>query len=70
MNPPSISVAVAGAQINAEAQRQIELIAAIFSPSAADFSCAGVSQRGTQWQSGLAAYRGNGLGHARNALRV
>ncbi len=27
-------------------------------------------QSGAQWRAGLAAYRGNGLGHARNALRV
>ena len=56
--------------LGAEAQRQRELIEAVFSPQPADLACAGVSQRGAQWQAGLAAYRGNGLGHARNALRV
>ena len=53
-----------------EARRQAELIAAIFSPQAPDAACAGMRQEGTRWQTGLAAYRGNGLAHARNALRV
>ena len=70
MKPASMLGLEADAHIIAEAQRQIELIEAIFSPIVADLSCAGISQHGTQWQSGLAAYRGNGLGHARNALRV
>ena len=54
----------------AEAQRQRELIDAIFAPQPTEYACAGVNQRGAQWQAGLAAYRGNGSGHARNALRV
>lgn len=52
-----------------EAQRQRELIAAIFAPEPTDLPCSGVRQTGSRWQAGLAAYRGNGLGHARNALR-
>lgn len=52
-----------------EALRQHELIAAIFSPAPTDLPCSGVRQTGSRWQAGLAAYRGNGLGHARNALR-
>lgn len=54
---------------SAEALRQRELIAAIFSSKPADLACPGVLQTGTRWRAGLAAYRGNGLGHARNALR-
>ena len=53
-----------------EAQRQRELIDAIFSPRAADDSCAGAQQNGARWRAGLAAYRGNGRAHACNALRV
>lgn len=56
--------------LSAEALRQRELIAAIFSPQAPASACFGVLQSGARWRSGLAAYRGNGLGHARNALRV
>jgi hypothetical protein len=53
-----------------EAQRQRELIDAIFSPQAPDASCAGARQSGTRWRTGLAAYRGNGRTHACNALHV
>lgn len=53
-----------------EAQRQRELIDAIFSPRAPDAACADARQSGARWQAGLAAYRGNGREHARNALRV
>lgn len=53
-----------------EAQRQRELIDAIFSPRAPDASCAGARQSGARWQAGLAAYRGNGRAHACNALHV
>ncbi|MBI3433184.1 MAG: putative DNA-binding domain-containing protein [Hydrogenophilales bacterium] len=53
-----------------EAQRQRELIDAIFSLRAADAPCAGAQQNGARWRMGLAAYRGNGRAHARNALRV
>ncbi|HEY9145306.1 MAG TPA: DNA-binding domain-containing protein, partial [Thiobacillus sp.] len=53
-----------------EAQRQRELIEAIFSPRAADAACAGAQQNGARWRMGLAAYRGNGRAHACNALHV
>ncbi|MGE5320398.1 MAG: putative DNA-binding domain-containing protein [Hyphomicrobiaceae bacterium] len=53
-----------------EAQRQRELIEAIFAPRPPDASCAGVRQSGSRWRAGLAAYRGNGRAHACNALRV
>ena len=53
-----------------EARRQRELVEAVFSPQASGIACAGVRQSGARWQAGLAAYRGNGLAHARNALRV
>ncbi len=53
-----------------EAQRQRELIAAIFSPLAAETACADVRQNGARWRAGLAAYRGNGRTHACSALRV
>ncbi len=53
-----------------EARRQRELVEAVFSTQVSDTACAGVRQSGAQWQAGLAAYRGNGLAHARNALRV
>ena len=53
-----------------EAQRQRELIDAIFTPQATDTACAGARQSGIRWQAGLAAYRGNGRAHACNALRV
>lgn len=53
-----------------EAQRQRELVDAIFAPRAQDIPCAHVQQSGTRWQAGLAAYRGNGRAHACNALHV
>ena len=53
-----------------EAQRQRELIDAIFSPRAPDAACADARQSGARWRAGLAAYRGNGRAHACNALRV
>jgi len=53
-----------------EAQRQRELIDAIFSPQAPDVACADTRQRGARWRAGLAAYRGNGRAHACNALRM
>lgn len=53
-----------------EAQRQRELIDAIFSPQAPDAACAGVRQSDARWRAGLAAYRGNGRAHARNALHA
>lgn len=53
-----------------EAQRQRELIDAIFSPQAPDAPCADTRQSGARWRAGLAAYRGNGRAHACNALRV
>lgn len=53
-----------------EAQRQRELIDAIFSALAPDASCAGARQSGARWRTGLAAYRGNGRAHACNALHV
>ena len=53
-----------------EAQRQRELIDAIFSPQAKATSCADARQSGARWRAGLAAYRGNGRTHACNALRV
>lgn len=53
-----------------EAQRQCELIDAIFSPLATVTACAGSRQSGARWQAGLAAYRGNGRAHACNALHV
>jgi hypothetical protein len=53
-----------------EAQRQRELIDAIFAPRASDVPCAAARQSGARWQAGLAAYRGNGRAHACNALHV
>lgn len=53
-----------------EAQRQRELIDAIFSPLATETACAGARQSGARWRAGLAAYRGNGRAHACNALHV
>lgn len=53
-----------------EAQRQRELVDALFAPRAPDSPCANVQQRGTRWQAGLAAYRGNGRAHACNALHA
>lgn len=53
-----------------EARRQRELVEAVFSAQISDTACAGVRQSGAQWRAGLTAYRGNGLAHARNALRV
>lgn len=53
-----------------EAQRQRELIAAIFSPWAAETACADVRQSDVRWRAGLSAYRGNGRAHACHALQV
>ena len=53
-----------------EAQRQSELLSALFSTQAIQHPVAGVTQRGTDWHRGLAAYRGNGNGHAISALQV
>jgi hypothetical protein len=53
-----------------EAQRQRELIDAIFAPRAPATACADVRQRDARWRAGLSAYRGNGRAHAVHALRV
>jgi hypothetical protein len=53
-----------------EAQRQRELIDAIFTPRAPESPCADAQQSGARWRAGLAAYRGNGRAHACNALHV
>lgn len=56
----------------AEAQRQRDLLTALFAPQAVaepDASL-GLLQQGAAWRAGLAAYRCNGLAHATNALRV
>lgn len=53
-----------------ELERQQRLIAAIFAPQPDPAACPNVLQEGARREAGLAAYRGNGLGHARNALRL
>jgi hypothetical protein len=69
--PPAENMVQPGSRTRTdEARRQRELVEAVFSTEVSDTACAGVRQRGAQWQAGLAAYRGNGLAHARNALRV
>ena len=72
--PPAEDMAQRGGRarttLAGEARRQRELVEAVFSAQVSDTACAGVRQSGAQWQAGLAAYRGNGLAHARNALRV
>lgn len=73
-SPPAENLAQRGARADTtlagEARRQRELVEVVFSTQVSDTACAGVRQSGAQWQAGLAAYRGNGLAHARNALRV
>ena len=56
--------------IAAETERQRRLLAAIFAPQADAAACGEVCQDGARRQAGLAAYRGNGLAHACNALRM
>ncbi|MHB1245962.1 MAG: HvfC/BufC family peptide modification chaperone [Sulfuriferula sp.] len=72
--PPAEGIAQQDARAHTaladEARRQRELVEAVFSAQISDTACAGVRQSGAQWRAGLAAYRGNGLAHARNALRV
>lgn len=75
MTPPPFPQAAYMAQPGSrartdEARRQRELVEAVFSAQVSDTACAGVRQSGAQWQAGLAAYRGNGLAHARKAMRV
>ena len=55
-----------------EAQRQQALLQTLFAPRPGDVPPAalGVAQRGARWDAGLAAYRANGLEHARIALRA
>ncbi len=53
-----------------ELERQQRLIAAIFAPQLDLATCPDVLQDGARREAGLAAYRGNGLAHARNALRL
>ena len=54
----------------AELERQQRLIAAIFAPQMDLAAYPDVRQDGARREAGLAAYRGNGLAHARNALRA
>ena len=56
----------------AEALRQQTLLQALFAPlpGAAPPAALGVSQQGARWAAALAAYRANGLEHARSALRA
>jgi hypothetical protein len=72
--PPAATMAQQAARTGStladEARRQRELVEALFSAQVSDTACAGVRQSGAQWRAGLAAYRGNGLAHARNALRA
>ena len=57
--------------IAAEMERQRRLLAAIFAPQADAAACRDdVCQDGARRAAGLAAYRGNGLAHACNALRM
>lgn len=55
-----------------EAARQQSLLQALFAPlpAAAPPATLGVVQQGARWNAGLAAYRANGLEHARIALRA
>ncbi|MHB1676251.1 MAG: HvfC/BufC family peptide modification chaperone [Sulfuriferula sp.] len=58
--------------IQAEMQRQQDLVAAIFSSRAPTEPATemGLLEQGQLWSAGIAAYRGNGLSHATAALRV
>lgn len=58
------------APLQAELERQRRLIGAIFAPQPGAAAHAGMRQQGARWTAGLAAYRGNGRMHARNALHV
>ena len=62
----------AAAARHAEAQRQRDLLAVLLAPQAVvePDSSLGLLQQGAAWRAGLAAYRGNGLAHATNALRL
>ena len=55
-----------------ELQRQQALVQALFAaqPSAEPDARLQAWEQGATWQAGLAAYRGNGLEHARAALRT
>lgn len=67
--PTSSTIATGTESGAAESLRQRELIAAIFSPNPVEVPSYGMAQTGCRWRAGLAAYRGNGIGHARSALR-
>ena len=58
--------------IQAETQRQQDLVAAIFSSHAPTEPATGMGllEQGQRWSAGIAAYRGNGLSHAIAALRI
>lgn len=66
------SAGLASAASRAEARRQRALLTALFAPRAAATPdpALGLRQQGAAWDAGLAAYRGNGLAHAVNALRA
>lgn len=61
-----------GAGFRREAQRQQALLDALFdrAPISLPPLALSVRQRAARWDAGLAAYRGNGLAHAREALRA
>ena len=61
---------MSAASHTAELERQQRLIAAIFAPQTDLAACPDVLQDGARREAGLAAYRGNGLAHARNTLRA
>lgn len=65
------AVALRSARAQAEAQRQQALLQALFAVQvdAQPAPQLDVRQRGVRWRAGLQAYRGNGFGHARLALR-
>ena len=70
--PSPRSAGLASAASQAEAQRQRALLTALFAPqaTATPDPALGLRQQGAAWDAGLAAYRGNGLAHATNALRT
>ena len=70
--PMARDAASAAREDAAEALRQQTLLQALFAPlpGAAPPAALGVVQQGARWAAGLAAYRANGLEHARIALRA
>ena len=70
--PAVRDAALAACASAAEALRQQTLLQALFAPlpGAAPPAALGVIQQGARWVAALAAYRANGLEHARIALRA